>query len=481
MRKLTAGNKKNFIIFAIIIIGILVILAWCLNLALKVTKEEYHLETDCFLYDEEYNPITLEANAKIIKKWNGKYYLKDSENEYNIGTQSIVYEPNSKTIDLYGEMFRVYTDGTVQKLVKNNTITELSEDQIYKLGDRKYMVIAKNIQNEAGTLNTSTYLLILIDKAGNTYLLNNELNSRTIKPLVIKTQTFAFDVANEKLICNDREVNLKKIIGSTNQYVKPDTTAEEDAKKEEKLKSNIKDIKESIISMSENISNIKNNTNNNQENGSSTGSQGNNGNNGSSGATIDKEKTELVKSVILQGIETSSSFINVKYNIIDPENKYQVVYLLLDGAGITKNIALNKEEHNYKITELPENQEFKIVLATKQINENGEPEEIIEDVTMARTTKTNSTLEVTKLTTDKIYFKLNIDKDQNIDTAEIVLYIDGEEKERMDVDLGKAGTEEGWIENMKFSYGNNILLKIEKAMYQGKNIEVDIKTKIKTY
>ena len=40
--------------------------------------------------------------------------------------------------------------------------------------------------------------------------------------MVINTQTFSFDVANEKLIYNEKEIDLKKIIGSTNQYIEPE-------------------------------------------------------------------------------------------------------------------------------------------------------------------------------------------------------------------------------------------------------------------
>ena len=78
MRRLTSGNKKVFTTFTIIIIGIIALLIWCLSLMLKIPKEEYLIEGDNFLYDEDYNPIALEEDGLIRKKWTGNYYLKDN-------------------------------------------------------------------------------------------------------------------------------------------------------------------------------------------------------------------------------------------------------------------------------------------------------------------------------------------------------------------------------------------------------------------
>ena len=78
MRRLTSGNKKVFTTFTIIIIGIIALLIWCLSLVLRIPKEEYLIEGDNFLYDENYNPIALEEDGKKQKKWTGNYYLKDN-------------------------------------------------------------------------------------------------------------------------------------------------------------------------------------------------------------------------------------------------------------------------------------------------------------------------------------------------------------------------------------------------------------------
>lgn len=84
MRKLTSGNKKIFAVFTIIIIGIIALLIWCLTLMLNIPREEYLIEGGNFLYDETYNPISLEEDGIIQKKWTGNYYLKDNSTRRRI-------------------------------------------------------------------------------------------------------------------------------------------------------------------------------------------------------------------------------------------------------------------------------------------------------------------------------------------------------------------------------------------------------------
>ena len=64
-----SGNKLNFVSFSIIIIAIIAILVVILLQALKITKQEYNIESQsAFLYDYEYNPIEVEGTATIMLK-----------------------------------------------------------------------------------------------------------------------------------------------------------------------------------------------------------------------------------------------------------------------------------------------------------------------------------------------------------------------------------------------------------------------------
>lgn len=112
----------------------------------------------------------------------------------------------------------------------------MTESKLYKIEDRKYLIVSEKISNENETINAENYLIVILDKSGNTQLINDKMDIKTINALVLKTDIFTFDVANERLIYEETKIDLKKIIGSTNEYVekeKPEGTGEEGENEEE--------------------------------------------------------------------------------------------------------------------------------------------------------------------------------------------------------------------------------------------------------
>lgn len=484
MRRLMSGNKLNFVSFSIIIIAIIAILVVILLQALKITKQEYNIESQsAFLYDYEYNPIEVEGTATIMLKWDGNYYLKAKNKEtYKLGKQTILNSSNKKQVDIYGKIYQIKTDGSVLKLTGNTKITDFSQDALFKLADRKYVITSNSIVNETGKLNTQKYLIINLDKAGNTYLLNNELNAKTINPMIIKTPTFEFDVANEKLIYNETQIDLKKIIGSTNQYKEVENIeiASEDEKNE--THQNQEQIQNNNIT--NNNTQTNNNNNQNIENNSNININGNNNNNNNNNSNIsndvtnnDKENTELAKSASIRGITPTSVGLIANYNIQDPENKYQTVSLEIDG-DISKTIALNKNESKYTVTGLTPNSDYKVTLVTTQVID-GEYVETIEDIITIKTEPLYITLNVTKVTTSKIYFTLKIDKNYVFDSSDIALYVDGDKKQTLNVDVDAAISEDGYTGSFDYVYGDMSVIKLENIFYDGEIQNINISTKFK--
>ena len=86
MRKLTTGNKTNFAIFAIIIIMIIGLIIMFLTKVLNIDKQIYQIDSGTFFYDKNNNPIKIEEEGTLQAKWDGNYYLKDSnKQQYNMG------------------------------------------------------------------------------------------------------------------------------------------------------------------------------------------------------------------------------------------------------------------------------------------------------------------------------------------------------------------------------------------------------------
>ncbi len=497
MRYLASGNKMNFTIFAIVIVLILVILSFAISLVLRNDKEEYQIENTAFLYDNDYNYIDLENTAVISKKWTGNYYLKEDETnkEYKLGKYSVLYDTYRNSLQLFGDFYQVLDGGNVNKISGYNPINSLVENRFYKIDDRKYLLVAKDIKNNTGSLLTHNYLIVIIDKLGNSLLLNNEINIKTIKEMIISTNDFEFDVANESLKFNNKDIDLKKIIGSTNEYLKPEE----------------KDEDENQIVVAEGDTNITNNNSN-----STTIIE--NGNSGNSGDTSwvdvlndwignisesfnklynkNKETSEedykLNRSIALNSINAGATFIDINYSVDDPENRFNVVYATISDNLNSYNISLDKSSTTYRLTNLKPNTDYIVKLGYKIINSDATSKSIIEDEMSTRTTSPSESLQITKVSLDKIYYTLKLDSSYIYDEgAQLVVYVDDNRNNALSIDLSGEDLEKaassGYSGNFeipseyKEKFGSNISMTLENTRYNGIQVGTDVKAKIINY
>lgn len=492
MRALTAGNKKRFAIFAIIIIIIIILLVTCLRLALNHEVEEYSIESNVTLYDSEYEPLQTEEAGTITKKWDGNYYLTldNTDETYKLNSEVVSFNGNNSQVTLYGDIFKVLLDGQVEKYSKDTTIKNTSEEAFYKIADREYLMISNSIKNESGSISTSKYLYIIIDKSGNTLLLNNQIYAKTINPIVLSTNSYKFDIANEKLIVGNDEIDLKKIIGSSNEYV------EKDDEKDIDWQNLIPDNQgtSSNDNNSDSSQNSDGSTANNQggvqsEAGTNAGTSNEESGSSTGGGTIinnntEINKTPLSKSVSLRGAIATSSYIDIEYAVQDPENRYQTVYAFIEAVGYENTIALDKNATTYRLTDLEPNTEYKITLGYKEITEDNEIVDNIEDVLSVRTTKLNASLDVTRVSTGskRVYFNLKLDQNYAFDYAKIALYVDGVKESDMDVNLTEAVKAAGWSNVLTYeNYGSEITLVLEGTTHDGDVVETNIQAKYRNY
>lgn len=490
MWSLAAGNKKRFAIFAIIIIIIIILLITCLRLALNHEVEEYRIESNVTLYDSEYEPLQPEEAGTITKKWDGNYYLTlDNTNEtYKLNPEVVSYNGNNSQVTLYGDVFKVLLDGQVEKYSKDTTIRNTSEDAFYKIADRQYLMISNSIKNESGSISTSKYLYIIIDKSGNTLLLNNEIYARTINPIVLSTSSYRFDIANEKLIVENEEINLKDIIGSTNEYVEKEE--EKDMDWQNLIPEYNGGTSENGSDNSGNGQNADGSVINNQGGAQSGTNAGTSGNAGNGGDTIinnsnsSTNQTPLSKSVSLRGAIATSSYIDIEYAVQDPQNRYQTVYAFVEAVGYENTIALDKNATTYRLTDLEPNTEYKITLGYKEITEDNEVVDNIEDVLSVRTTKINANIDITRVGTGskKVYFNLKLDQNYAFDYAKIALYVDGVKESDMDVNLTQAVKTDGWSNVLTYeNYGSEITVQLEGTSHDGSVVNTNIQAKYRNY
>lgn len=514
MRNLTSGNKMNFTIFALIVLIILIILCTSVIMVARTDKEEYPVSSTMSIYDKDYNYIELENDAKIFKKWTGNYYLKEdtTKKEYNLGSYAIAFDKNKRTLDLYGNFYQVLKGGDISKISGYNTVSGNIQSQFYKIDDRKYLIVARNITNDTGSLSTQNYLIIIIDKLGNALLLNNSINAKTINEMIISTDDFKFDVANEILTYNDENINLKKIIGSTNEYVK----------REENLTDGQNEVtNETEVGQTENTDEgqgtqtttttsstststdksttiIQNGANNNSKQDTSwVGSLNNwiqkvaagfqsiyNGN------SSKKEETTLAKSIALNSIVVDTTSLDINYAVTDLENKYNVVYAIVSDGTKNISISLDKNATSYKVTGLEPNTNYSVEIGYKVIYADSSVDEKVEDTMIARTKAPTESLEITRVSTDKIYYTLKLDNNFVYDSgAKLVIYLN-DTNEYSEIKLTSSNLEKaastGYSGNFKIPdeykiKNSSIKIKLENVTYNGAVVDTNLTAKIINY
>lgn len=218
MRKYNNKTKKMIGIVLGLFLIIVVIFSLFLKKAIDIEKIEYKVLASSVLFDKEKNIITTTLDGIIKVKWGGDYYLKYNEKNYNLGDHAVVYNTNSGDISLYGTYYEVTRDNKVNVIENENVVESSVNSRFFKLADRKYLIIDRTIESEDAKFVASNYLIVELDKLGNATLLNDKVSVKTITPTVLKTSSYSFDIANEKLNFGTEDIDLKEIIGSTNLY-----------------------------------------------------------------------------------------------------------------------------------------------------------------------------------------------------------------------------------------------------------------------
>lgn len=534
LRNLAKGNKLTFTVFAFIVILIIGILIWAVRIGIKNENEKYQVPNTSYLYDNDYNYIDLENAAQVFKKWTGSYYLKENvtKKEYKLGKYAVLYDSAKSSLELFGTFYQVLKGGEIVKYTEHNKLNKSFDSQFYKIDDRKYLIVAKDIKNNTGSLSTKNYLIVIMDKLGNALLLNNEINAKTIKQMVISTPDFDFDVGNEILIYGEENINLKKIIGSTNQYTPAPKIEEVEEEKQEENEdeeevtlaesggtqttitstndsTNINNNSTTIVtnsgdlqnedSVSDEGKNEKENSNNNAEevddswvaplndwmNNVASGFQSiYNGNNGK------KDDSELIRSVTLNKLASGTTYVDIDYTIIDPENKYNVVYATIQNNSMAKTISLDKNNTTYRVNDLLPDTNYIVELGYKEIKSDSSVEENVEDTMSIRTKNISESLVITKVSTSKIYYTLKLDSSYVCDPGcELVVYLN-EETEYLRIPLSAdnittaAGSGLSGSFNKPSSYNSvdsSLKIVLENVKKDGKDLEKNLTYKIINY
>ena len=483
MRKLNGKNKFYIAIFSVIILLIIGLLIVSLILSRKNLKTVYNVSSNSVVFDSETNLIDTSSGGEVAKKWNDEYYYIDKEDiSYRIGNNPVIYEKSKGEIQIFGDNYQIYSDGSI---VKNNDVTMVSNtknNSFYKLSDRVYLIVSPEIYNTDKSIYTSVYLIVYIDKKGNASVLNDSINLKTINPMILTFDDYTFDIANEKLMIKEATIDLKQVIGSTNEYVPKvegdNTVIDVDMKdfvnKYNNLVNSFQQYTENTVL---NVGSNQSITNNNiiVNNGSGNSNSGNKVQN----------NLNIMKKASLRGSISYPSYIDVTYIVSDIEDKYQAVYLLvtgvIDDVQTTEKIILDKYANTYRINGLSPKHEYSISLGyverVKGVDGNYTAQDVIEDVINVRTTKSDVALNIEKISKGHVYFNVKMTKNYALESGSIALYSDGVFISYINIDVNEALKVNGFSSRIPLADGTIMELRLENAIYAGKGVDLNVKKK----
>jgi len=490
MRKLNSKNKAFIAVFSLIVIAMIVILVVAVFQSQKNGKTVYNISNNSVLYDNDTNLVDTSDGGMISKKWDGQYYYNDvNDIEYKLGTQTVVYEKSTKEVNIFGDNYQILKDGSVIQNEDMTKINDLSKTSFYKIADRIYLIIAPEIYNEDKSVYTSKYMVVYIDKKGNASFINDVLNLKTINPMTLIFEEYTFDIANEKLIFDEKTIDLKSINGSTNEYKPKEKKEEVDvplkdlAEQYNSLVNSFQqyvDATEPLIGANQQIGDVNNVIMNGSNNNNSEGN--------------DEEETQeainltnITKKVSLRGSVSSSNHIDVSYSVSDVADQFQAVYLLvtgeIDGEKRTDKIILDKYQTKYRLTELSPRSEYTIVLGYIEKTETMTGEKVLqdstEDVINVRTTKVNASIVIDKISKGYVYFTFKMSDDFVLESGKIALFDSDEKVEgaEVEIDMSEAITNKGFSDRITLIEAEKLELRLIDAVYDEKVIELNVKNK----
>ena len=485
MRKLNGRNKIFIIIFSIIVVVMIVILVSAVGIAQKNGSTVYSVSNNSIVFDSETNLIDTSKGGSIKQRWNGTYYYLDIDDvEYELGDIPVVYEKSKDKIEIFGQNYLVNKDGSIIEGEEFTEITNYSETQFYKLADREYLIVSPEIYTEDKSIYASKYLLVYLDKKGNASVLNDSINLKTINPTLVFDK-YKFDIANEKLLIDTKNIDLKQVIGSTNEYKEKehhmndevDLDYENLADQYNALVDSFQQYIDDSTLFIDAANTIFANANFNVTNSivQGTTNSGNTANN----------LTNITKMVSLRGAIANSTHIDVTYAVSDVGDQYQVVYLLvtgiIDGEETTEKVLLDKYGSTYRIPKLSPRHEYTISLGyierVKDLAGEWIIKDQVEDTINVRTIKPDISIKIDKISKGYVHFTFKMKEEYALEGGSIALYAGDQYINRINIKTLEALSEKGFSSKMQLAEGSILELRLEDAIYNGNLVELNVKEK----
>lgn len=507
MRKnLKVQNTFQFIIITVITIAIIAMFILVINFFTKFDNKTYDIASNSNTYTSDLELIKTSKPSKMKMSFDGTYKLTSIDDmlkkTYNLGKNVVMTNNSTSIINLYGTYYEIDTDGDVKKMIKSNKVDKLGGAKLYKIADRKYLVIDKKIFSSDGSINTKDYLIIEIDKKGNATLYNDYINVKEINPMIISTSAFDINIAKETMVMQDKEINLKKVIGSTNLYKEKESKESTNEDKQDKDKSRDKEdnsisnetinnttdyllnknksLERQIQKQNDYYSNyfktVKSSFNNLNSSLKNTNKQ-------AYDIQVDNNRTkssiknyDLSRWISIGIVEPYVTSIKVNYSIFDPNNEYKTVYIDVNDGSNSQHIIINKEQSSTMIRNLTPSTEYKLTLGYSLSVDGENTTNYTNDVLNVKTLSPSYELNVTRVSSKGIYFHIKVDKEYEVESGKLNLYSDDAIIGSKNLDTGKAA--DGYDDFISANnLGHVIILRLEDTKVGDTPVDLNIYSK----
>ena len=433
MRKYNNKMKMAIGIVVVLFVVIVIVFSLFIKKSIELDKIEYIVSNGSVLFDNDNNMITTSSDGIIKVRWGGNYYLKYNDKNYNLGDHSVVYHPGSGNISLYGTFYEVTSDSEVNVIEDENVIQSSVRSRFFKISDRKYLIVDRTIESSDAKFVASNYLLVYLDKLGNATLVNDKVSVKTITPTVLKTSSYTFDIANEKINFGKEDIDLKEIIGSTNNYDKdkynlnPKDTTDDNGSSDGKgggtgTGNGSGNGSGNVNGSGNGSGNGNNNVNSGTTQGSSTGYNNNYSSGVSDNAVLDIIKATTNTSIIR--VTPSIASISVDYVIYDPDNEYSSVYVEVENSntGNVSTVYLSKAETNVVINKLSPSTTYNLRF---KYNTSSKIGVTFDNVEAVNTTLPEMYISVSRITSNSLSYVITFDNNYAVTSARVQIFVDG--------------------------------------------------------
>ena len=449
-------NTLYFNIFGSIIGVMLIALTVAVVVVIKNQAGAFVVPAGSTVYDVDNEYIPILDDATIYQKKTGVYYLKTADKEvYTLGVNAVVKDSETHSIWVYGDLYKIAADGTVEVHYGRNEIANTGQPGLYKLADRKYLMTGKTIVSTDNEYTTTDYVYINLFKSGATVLMNDQSNQNILRPIMLNSEELYLDISSEYAFYNNNLINLKNVLGSTNEYGGDSLIYVEGLVDDEQYKS-AQDTPDVITIVGGNGGSGGSGGNGGAGGIGGTGGYGGTGGSGGAGGTGgvggaggtggnggdggtggdggkgSDANVNALKWVKLVGVTAGIGTIDVDYVVTDITDDYVAVWLEVkykDKAGNEKNekIFLSKTDNNYIIRGCSPATYYDISLWYSAYYQTGgivadAPENKMVDSVRVQTSSKLGNIEVVRQNENSIEFDVTLDNQYLIESGSVSLF-----------------------------------------------------------